>query len=367
MRETLLQYICCPVCGGELESTVLVRRGEQIVEGLLRCGEDDHLFPVFRSVPRLLPDAWDRESAFRSKYPDLMVNRGSPTERNRAAVLTEQTITSFGRQWTTFNVQRPEEDIAYFRSKTGIEPATLKGQLVLDAGCGGGRYSRIAGEAKATVIGIDMSEAVEMAAEKTTDLANVHIVQADVFNLPIRSWQFDFIFSIGVLHHTPDTKAALSKLIPLLNETGSIAIWLYPRWPAVFEIYNRLLRAVTTRMNLDTLHRFAVALEPLGLLKWRLLTSDHRWQRLLGQLLRAATIGVSYHPDREIRICDTFDWFAPVYQWHHTDAEVESWLREFALDDIINLSHGQEHYQFNYGNGVNFRARRGAIAGAVTS
>jgi hypothetical protein len=101
-----------------------------------------------------------------------------------------------------------------------------------------------------------------------------------------------------------------------------------------------------------------VRVEPLGLLKLRLLTSSKRWQRVFGQLLRGLTIGILYHPDREIRICDTFDWFSPPYQWHHTDAEVEAWLRSYGLTEITNLSIDQIHYQFNYGNGVNFKAAR---------
>jgi len=166
--------------------------------------------------------------------------------------------------------------------------------------------------------------------------------------------------------HTPDTKKALSKLIPLLADFSEISIWLYPKWPIPVELYNRLLRGVTTRLNLETLHGLVVLMEPLGLLKLKLLTADRWWQKLLGQLLRGITIGVSYHPDREIRVCDTFDWFSPPYQWHHTDIEVESWLQEFGLVDITNLSVGQKHYQYNYGNGVNFKARRVIIDGEAS-
>ena len=61
--------------------------------------------------------------------------------------------------------------------------------------------------------------------------------------------------------------------MPLAKEGGEIVVWLYPRWPAPVEAYNCLLRSITTRMSLDTLHRMAVKLEPIGLLKLRLLIS----------------------------------------------------------------------------------------------
>jgi SAM-dependent methyltransferase len=364
MRTALLEHLCCPKCKCGFEVHVLEEAEDQISEGLLRCKNEQHLYPIVRSVPRILSAAFKQESEFRIKYRELIDGYKVMQSSGNGDGLSEKVRLSFGRQWTTYQVQRPEEDDAYFRSKTATDPACLTGKLVLDVGCGSGRYTRIVGEAGATVIGVDLSAAVETAGANTARLSNVHIIQADVFELPLSPESFDFIFSIGVLDHTPNTKKALSGLVPLLANNGEIAVWVYPRWPAPVETYNTLLRGITTRMSLDSLHRMAVALEPVGLLKLRLLTASDWWKRVLGQLLRGLTIGVSYHPDREIRICDTFDWFSPPYQWHHTDEELESWLREFGLVDIMNLSMRQVHYRYNYGNGVNFKARRSLTKGA---
>ncbi|MFO0954416.1 MAG: methyltransferase domain-containing protein [Isosphaeraceae bacterium] len=59
---------------------------------------------------------------------------------------------------------RDEEDEAIFQVKNGVALADLKGLLVLDAGCGGGRYARLAGRSGARVVGVDLSSAVEKAA-----------------------------------------------------------------------------------------------------------------------------------------------------------------------------------------------------------
>jgi len=356
MRETLLAYLSCPECQSTFDLIVLTKNGDQIIEGLLHCVGARHVYPVVRSIPRLLLSAFEQEHEFTANHRERIATYSGASPA--AAPKIEQTKKGFGRQWNTYQVQRPEEDLAYFRAKTGVDSSYLNGKLVLDAGCGSGRYSRIAGEAEAIVIGVDLSLAVETAASNTAHLPNVHIIQSDIFRMPFKPQLFQFIYSIGVLHHTPDTKKALLSLVPLLTNRGEIAIWLYPRWPAPVESYNQLLRAITTRMSLDTLHRLAVVMEPLGLLKLKLLTADRWWRRLLGQLLRGMTIGVSYHPDREIRICDTFDWFSPPYQWHHTDVEVESWFRASGFVDIVNLSIGQNYFQHNYGHGVNFKARR---------
>jgi SAM-dependent methyltransferase len=366
MRRDLLEHLWCRQCECGFELHVLEETEDHVSEGLLRCKKSQHLYPVVRSVPRILSGAFEQEAQFSAKYREFIGKPEVTRQAGSDAALTEKIKLSFGRQWTTYQVQRPEEDNIYFRSKTATDPTSLRGKLVLDAGCGSGRYTRIVGDAKASVIGVDLSPAVETAALNTARLSNVHIIQADVFELPVAHQTFDFIFSIGVLDHTPDTKRAISSLIPLLADNGEIAIWVYPRWPIPFEIYNRLLRAITTRMSLDSLHKMAVALEPVGLLKLRLLTAPHLWKRVIGQFLRGLTIGVSYHPDREIRICDTFDWFSPPYQWHHTDKEIESWFREFGLVDIKNLSIGQIHYRYNYGNGVNFKARRSLATGGLS-
>ena len=300
-----------------------------------------------------------RRREFAGRYRHLIASYGLAVRRDALSVTQNATSESFGHEWTSYQVQRRAEDNAYFAAKTGIPVAGLDDQLTLDAGCGSGRYVRVAAEAGATVIGVDLSMAVETAAAVTAHLPNAHIVQGDIFNLPFAPATFDLIYSIGVLHHTPNTHEAFDRLPLLLKPGGELAVWLYPRWPAPVEAYNKLLRGITTRMSLDTLQRLSRWLEPVGLLKLQLLTGPHLWQRGSGQLLRGLTIGVSYHPDRDLRICDTFDWFSPPYQWHHTDEEVEGWFKEAGLTDIVNLSVNQKYYRFNYGIGVNFRARDG--------
>ena len=56
------------------------------------------------------------------------------------------------------------------------------------------------------------------------------------------------------------------------------------------------------------------------------------------------TIGVSMHPDPEVRVCDTLDWYAPRYLSRHTPEEVRGWFTEAGLVDVTDLSAGQVHY-----------------------
>jgi len=78
------------------------------------------------------------------------------------------------------------------------------------------------------VIGIDLSEAVEVAYQNTLDLPNVHIIQGDIYNLPF-SINFDYIYSVGVLHHLPDPGAGFLSLTKVLGPGGAISAWVYGR------------------------------------------------------------------------------------------------------------------------------------------
>ncbi len=72
-----------------------------------------------------------------------------------------------------------------------------------------------------------LSYPLEAAHANFADRPNLWIAQANIGGVPFKPGGFDAIFSIGVLHHTPDIRAYLLKLVPLLKPDGEIAIWVY--------------------------------------------------------------------------------------------------------------------------------------------
>lgn len=271
-----------------------------------------------------------------------------------------RTKSTYSLQWNRFRIVRPDEDRATFRNRTGLDESSLNGQLLLDGGCGMGRYSRIAAELGARVVGMDLSQAVRAARELSQGPGILGFTRGDLLRTPFRPGSFDQIVSLGVLDHTPDPRAAFLELARLLRPGGRIAIWVYQREKPRVERVMNLHRAISTRLPLPVLVALSRATAPVGGLKRRLMASKLRPVARLGVAIHALTIGVSMHPDPEVRVCDTLDWYAPQFLSRHTYDEVADWFRQAGLIDITDLSRGQVFFHEGQGNGINIAGRRPA-------
>jgi SAM-dependent methyltransferase len=235
--------------------------------------------------------------------------------------VSDEHLGSFGHQWTTFDVAHDDEDRATFAAKTGVALEELRGLRVLDAGCGGGRYSKICGEAGAAVIGADHTRAVEKASQLCQHLPNVRFVQADLKKLPLEPQSFDFVFSIGVMHHDADTRTVFDAVARMVRPGGRYSVWLYRQNQWWQEAINSGLRLVTTRMPPMVLTPFCHVGAVLG--------GIPGVNRTLNKV-----VNFSAHPNYENRVCDTFDWWAPKYQYHHTTNELLQWFSEAGFQDL---------------------------------
>ena len=244
-------------------------------------------------------------------------------------------------------------------------PEDLEAKVVLDAGCGMGRYLRIAAESPARlIVGLDVSGAVAAARELTAELPHVAVVRGDLLRPCFAPESFDVIYSLGVLDHTPDPRMAFLAMARLLKPGGRIAIWVYPRQRPIVEAIMDLQRAVSTRMPLGLLEPLCRWTAPLGGLKRRLMASPRWLVQRLGVALHLATIGVSMHPDPEVRVCDTLDWYAPKYLSRHAAEEVTGWFAEAGLINVVDLARNQVFYHEGQGHGINLAGYRPPSTGS---
>jgi SAM-dependent methyltransferase len=206
VKERLVPLLACPDCGGGFDLEAGRREGEEIMDARLECRACRRGFPVHRGVPRLLGD-------------DL----GSEKER---------TAEAFGWQWRHFIELHDEYEAQFLDWIWPIERSFFEGKLVLDAGCGIGRHAFYATEYGARdVVAMDLSLAVETAFEHIGRRPNVHVVQGDIYHPPFAPTDgggpFDFVYSIGVLHHLPDPRAGFESLLRFVRPGGSIFAWVY--------------------------------------------------------------------------------------------------------------------------------------------
>lgn len=203
MKERLLDLLACPTCGGDILLAYASRYDDnEIVEGVLTCKKCDREYKVVRGVPR---------------FVDL-----AKIEEDKAA-----TAENFGWQWTNFTQEDPKYDEQFLGWLQPVNKEFFKDKLVLEGGCGKGRHTKLAaGWEAAEVVGIDLGDGVESAYRLTRDLPNAHVIQGDIFKLPLKR-VFDYAFSVGVLHHTPDPQKAFTSLAGKVKRGGHISAWVY--------------------------------------------------------------------------------------------------------------------------------------------
>jgi SAM-dependent methyltransferase len=140
-----------------------------------------------------------------------------------------ETVDSFGSEWEKFHAFDDTEldligaDYFDLADSTILTPASV----VLDVGCGSGRWSRYLADRVKFIEAIDPSHSVITANLYLKDKENIRVTQASVNNIPFADKQFDFVYSLGVLHHLPDTQQAIGNCIQKLKPGGWLLIYLY--------------------------------------------------------------------------------------------------------------------------------------------
>lgn len=327
MKRDLLRLLASPCCRADLKFGRLdefpVSEGTEIDGGTLVCTTCSAEYPIAGGVPRLVAG-----------------------ERSRDVLKTRD---SFAWEWQRYPGSLPEDE-RVFLEEAQVERAELANKLVLDAGCGMGRYSLVAYSLGAEVVALDLSDAVLCLVDEARRRPKLHLVQGDLLHPPLKRGAFDFVYSHGVLHHTSDTKKAFDAVAELVKAGGKLSVWLYGkagrfaqfatnplRYPngwvarhrrltwlivAMRHLYSDFIRLFTTRLPTPLVYALSYPLTILGAipgLKW---------------------LTFSVHPRFQVRLIENFDWIAPPYQYHHTKEELLAWYEGAGFDPLKVLPHG---------------------------
>ncbi len=298
MKPELLELLVCPECQGDLSIEGAPPDGE-VEAGNVACA-GGHRYPIIDSVPRFVQedtyaDAFALEwNAFRTAHLDSFTGLNYLEEQFAA--------------YLDFPLER------------------LEGKVVLDAGAGLGRFSEVVLNHGGKVVAVDLSHAIDAAFKNLGERPNAHFVQADIFKLPFRPETFDFVYSWGVLHHTPDPPAAFSALPPLVRPGGKLMTFVYAKYNkpylAVTEFYRKLTKRLPKRLLLKLCY-VAVPLYYVGKIP------------VLGPFITRVLFPVSVNPPtHRWRVGNTFDLYSPEYAFTYDHVEVHGWLERAGFTDI---------------------------------
>ncbi|MDQ6786006.1 MAG: methyltransferase domain-containing protein [Acidobacteriota bacterium] len=315
MQEKLLEILECPKCHGTLNCSRETIENEEIIAGRLSCQGCSEIYPIENGIPRF-------------------VERG-----NYAS--------SFGYQWNIFKREQLDSyngttlsaDRLY--SETGWSKDWLKGKLILDAGCGAGRFLDVVSQTEAEVVGIDISTAIDAAKDSLADRKNLHFVQASIYDLPFRHEVFDGCYCIGVVQHTPEPSATFPSLFRVLKQGGKFATSIYERkpWQLLYSKY--WYRPFTKKMSKEKLLGAIQKIMPVAFPVTNVLFRIP----VLGRLFWHAIPVANYVHEKALTseqrynwaVLDTFDMLSPQYDQPQTQAEVEQSLKQSGAVEIKRL------------------------------
>ncbi len=254
----------------------------------------------------------------------------------------EPTIRSFSEEWKKFD-RFTEQDIRiagdeYF----DIVPRSLlhRGALVLDMGCGSGRWTRYLSGKVGSIDAVDPSEAIFTAAAAHQDLANVRWSQAGLDPIPFNDGTFDLVICLGVLHHVPETGEALARLARKVKRGGHLLIYLYYDlenrgriYRSIFQL-TELLRKVIINLPLPLRSMVSSAIAFLVYLPMRTIVRlaramdrRKRWWHLLP---------LSYYHNKSMRIMrnDSLDRFGTPLEERSSRKKIEEMMGRAGLTDL---------------------------------
>ena len=259
--------------------------------------------------------------------------------------LSLEVARGFGREWSTFRQDAdhlsPQQRQNIFDDYFRIFPWHLLpagGGSGIDVGCGTGRWSMLVAPRVGHLHLLDASaEALAVAKQNLAHMRNVSFHAASVANIPLPPASLDFAYSLGVLHHVPDTQAAIAAIADKLKPGAPFLIYLYyaldnrPAWYRTLWRLTDMARRAISRLPHPL--RLAVSQPIAALVYWPL----GRGARMLSRLgISARHLPLSYYADKSFYVMrtDAYDRFCTRLERRFNRAEIEEMLRRAGFENV---------------------------------
>jgi ubiquinone/menaquinone biosynthesis C-methylase UbiE len=252
-----------------------------------------------------------------------------------------KTVEGFGYEWTRFDQEGMASDDAQriFEGYFSIFPWTaLPNEAIgFDLGCGSGRWAKLVCPRVGRLHCIDPSAAIHVARNNLASEPNCEFHQAGVDRIPLRDRSMDFGYSLGVLHHIPDTRGALAACVAKLKPGAPFLLYLYYAFdnrPAWF----RMLWQVTDSVRRVVSHtpyraRSVICDVIAGIAYWPLARAA-KLAHALG--INVENFPLSSYRDRGFYVMrtDALDRFGTRLEQRFTKEEIRTMMESAGLERI---------------------------------
>lgn len=322
MYEEYLNLLACPSCGGDIKLKEAEKKNKgRIKSGQLVCEACDILYPIENFIPRFVSS---------DNYAD-----------------------NFGFQWNLYAEAQYDSKLGMPMSKSRFFestnwPSNLEGELILEAGCGAGRFTEIALATGATVISFDYSNAVDANYKMNGSNPNLLVVQGDIFSPPVKKHAFDRLYCMGVIQHTPDPEKAFRSLPRFVKKGGNIVIDVYLKegiWKWLTSY--RRLHWITRHMSVKKVHTiskiYVDVIWPITKWLWKFGRSGRRIARYLfltkDRFWRKG-INVSDEVQKESLVLHFIDQLCAYHDHPQSPDTVKHWFKIEQMEDVEVIKGG---------------------------
>jgi len=171
--------------------------------------------------------------------------------------LDKKTIKSFGEEWSHFDQSKMTDKELYsiFKIYFSIFPFNKlsKSSEGFDMGCGSGRWAKFIAPKVGLLHCIDLSAAIHVAKKNLKKFKNIKFHQKSLDKNNLKPNSQDFGYSLGVLHHVPDTELAIKSCVRLLKPGAPFLIYIYyffdnrPVWFKLLWFISNCVRLIISR------------------------------------------------------------------------------------------------------------------------
>jgi SAM-dependent methyltransferase/uncharacterized protein YbaR (Trm112 family) len=338
----LTPFLCCPTCRQRLK----LIRDDPTGDGILShregtCGEE---YPVIDGVPRLLTGG-ERNRVARTHatwFSKNAMRRALGQSWSKRTIASDDVITDFDFEWSHFAEVGTRDQSQMFEQYFDlVEPRAFgKDLVVLDAGCGAGRWALEVAKRGPRVIAVDLGLSVDVARKNTRDSSRVGVIQADLHNLPITEASVDWAYSLGVLHHVQDPPTALRRIVQAIRPGGGLLLYLYYALDNRGRVFKTLFAVIdgVRRLTSSSPRPVAVTFATVVaiVVYWPLARLAALLSRI-GALGLANALPLSYYRERGLRtmLNDSLDRFGTRIERRYTRRQVIELMEAAGTQDVI--------------------------------